>query len=141
MNKKQIIIDGITYVPLEEEKPWPQKGDRYFSLSPVGGYITHMYHDNEEDRKLIETGNFYKTAQRVDAKSNLLKHIYKFDCPEKCDGTCFFSVASGWSVEKFRYSLLLLRIRYEDGTLMISSSTEEDRAARTRLLEAYHLNK
>lgn len=61
------------------EKPWPQKGDKYYCLDSTG-FIRDINYENyplDNDRR--EFGNFFRTREEAEAALEKIKRVLKGD--------------------------------------------------------------
>ena len=51
------------------EKPFPQIGDKYYSIGMIGGQypsiMSFEWRDSEADYRLLKVGNVFKTAEEA----------------------------------------------------------------------------
>lgn len=61
------------------EKPWPQRGDKYFFISSTGVIHDVNYDNISIDKYLREFGNFFRTREEAEAALEKIKRVLKGD--------------------------------------------------------------
>ena len=61
------------------EKPWPQKGDKYYCLDSTGFIRDTNYDDYPLDNDRREFGNFFRTREEAEAALEKIKRVLKGD--------------------------------------------------------------
>lgn len=59
------------------EKPWPQKGDRYFCVTEDGDVDYHVFYGNEHNCAAQAFGNFFRTKEEAEAARDKIKTLLK----------------------------------------------------------------
>lgn len=61
------------------EKPWPQRGDKYFFISSTGVIHDVNYDNISLDNCLRKFGNFFRTREEAEAASERVRKVLKGD--------------------------------------------------------------
>lgn len=138
--KNEIIVDGITYRKVEEEKSkrWrPEDGEEYYRLSHRG-WDSDCWDGDQFDEEMFERGNVYKTQEEVEARDDLRRHIWLFDVPEVGDEIFRFVKNEGedanFEIIHLFHEIAVDMAKFEAGLVLPSTATDEDKVERIRLL-------
>ncbi len=76
------LAEILSYRFEKIEKPFPQIGDKYYTIGMIGGlHISIMgfeWRDSKADRRLLEVGNVFKTAEEAkETEQKIINEILK----------------------------------------------------------------
>ncbi len=76
------LTEILSYKFEKIEKPFPQIGDKYYSIGMIGGQYPSIlgfkWRDSEADYRLLKVGNVFKTAEEArKTKQRIINEILK----------------------------------------------------------------
>lgn len=104
------VVEFLKNRRKEEEKKWPQEGDRYYCIESAGNIEDYFYEGSPIDDEICRIGNIFRTEEEAEFKLEQLKVLHELE--ELADDD------QPWDKNNSHYNIAY---EYEDNNIRIES--------------------